>query len=140
MNKKLNKVLIVDDSAADIFIMKRVINRAEVTNEVIEKYGVQEALDYLSTKENNEYPNPNIIFLDINMPNKTGWDFLDEYEKLDMSMRADVIICMITTSKDPSERDRAKKFKIVGDFLLKPLTKEKIFEIIELNFSKKSLK
>ncbi|NME67556.1 response regulator [Flammeovirga aprica] len=134
IDKKLDKVLIVDDSAADIFIMKRVIDRAEVTNEIVVKHGVKEALDYLSTKENNEYPNPNIIFLDINMPNKTGWDFLDEYETLDKDMRADVIICMVTTSKDPSERERAKKFNVVGDFTNKPLTKEKIFEIIEENF------
>ncbi|KXX72420.1 response regulator [Flammeovirga sp. SJP92] len=134
MKKKLDKILIIDDSEADVFIMKRIINKAEVTNNIITAFGAQEALEYLSQKIEGCYPKPNIVLLDINMPNMSGWEFLDEYEKLDKEMKAGEIICMITTSKDPSERDRAKRFNIVDDFTHKPLTKEKLMEIIEENF------
>ena len=68
MKRKLKNILLIDDSKADNFIHERVINKAEVAEKITVTSGAREALDYLSTSVDGIYPNPELIFLDINMP------------------------------------------------------------------------
>jgi len=134
MKKKLNDILLVDDSDSDNFISKRVITKANVTEKITTTYGAREALDYLSTPLEGSYPCPAIIFLDINMPDMTGWDFLDEYIKLPDDQKAEVIVCMLTTSQSEKDREKAATYNIINNFSSKPLTIEKLMAIIEENF------
>lgn len=134
MKTKLNNILLIDDSDSDNFINKRVIIKANVVEKVTVTYGAQEALDYLSKPIEGSYPCPEIIFLDINMPNMTGWDFLGEYKKLSNNMKADVIVCMLTTSKADSDKDKAATFEDISMFSSKPLTEDTLMGIIKAHF------
>lgn len=131
MKKKLNKILLIDDSKADNFIHSRVIRKAEVTDEIIVKYGAKQALDYLTTSIEGEYPNPEMIFLDINMPGMTGWDFLQEYNKLEDDQKRGVIVCMLTTSYAEKDKKIAEKFNAIRDYSNKPLTQEKLMGLVK---------
>ena len=82
MKEKLRNILLIDDSKADNFISSRIIKKSDVTNEITVTHGAREALDYLGKSVDGNYPKPEIIFLDINMPDMTGWYFLNEYEQL----------------------------------------------------------
>ncbi|WP_235295849.1 response regulator [Portibacter marinus] len=130
MSKKLNKIMLIDDSEADNFLHKRVITKADVCEEVVVTYSAPEALEYLKTAVNGEYACPEIVFLDINMPGMNGWDFLKEYEKLPKKMQAQMIVCMLTTSEAQEDRDKAKEFGIVKEFSTKPLTQEMLLKIV----------
>ena len=65
-------------------------------------------------------PKPEVIFLDLNMPVMNGWDFMDEFKKLDLKIE----IVILTSSNDASDKKKAKEHKEVKDFVVKPLTKE----------------
>ncbi len=131
MKSKLNKILLIDDSEADNYIHSRVIKKADVTNEIVVKLGAQEALDYLQTKENGQYPNPDLIFLDINMPGLNGWDFLEEYKKLDKEQKKGVVVCMLSTSAPDIERQNITKYEEIKSYSQKPLTNEALKHIIK---------
>ncbi len=134
MKKKLRNILLIDDYEADNYIHQRVIRLADVTEKITVKLGAREALDYLCEQIDGAYPNPEIIFLDINMPGMSGWEFLDEYVKLDEEQKAGIIVCMLTTSDASSDQEKAAQYDIINDFSNKPLTKKKLMTLIEQYF------
>ena len=77
---------------------------------------------------------PDLIFLDINMPGMNGWEFLEEYNKLDKEIQSRVMVIMLTTSDNPDDSMRAKTWGFVSDYITKPLTKERLKDIIDAHF------
>lgn len=135
MKKKLKRILLIDDSPADNFIHKRRIKSANVAEDIVVKENGQDALDYLNTVlEDDSYPAPELIFLDINMPVMNGWEFLEEYEKLLEERKARIVLTMLTTSNSPKDRERAEKFAFLSDFTEKPLTVEILTKILRRHF------
>ena len=68
------------------------------------------------------------------MPRMNGFEFLEEYKKLDESLKSKVLIVMLTTSLNPEDRKRAMAFGEVNEFQTKPLSIEVLKEIIEKHF------
>ncbi|TPN87361.1 response regulator [Aquimarina algicola] len=134
--KKINCILLVDDSISTNFYNRKLIEVCGVANQVHEVHNGLEALDYLKKRGNfkssskNKYPRPNLIFLDINMPKMDGFEFLHEYEKLNENQKSDILIAFLTTSN--WEKDKIKAFEndnLIYDFIEKPLQKETLLSI-----------
>jgi CheY-like chemotaxis protein len=126
--------MLVDDDSDDNFFHERAIKKVDSTIIVIAKNSGIEALEYLKSKQDKENQYPDLIFLDINMPKMNGWDFLQEYTLLDKEVQSHAIIIMLTTSANPDDVERAKSFSVISDFIIKPLTKEIMENIIETSF------
>ncbi|MFC0261053.1 response regulator [Fontibacter flavus] len=80
------------------------------------------ALSYL--KEKNLPDQGFTILLDINMPEMNGWEFLDELSKMELLSYIEVI--MLTSSVDESDKQLARKYPLVVDYLTKPLNADAI--------------
>lgn len=137
MKKKLKLVLLVDDNADDNFFHRRVLEKADICEQIDEVYNGKEALEYLTNTGQYaslraDFPQPDLIFLDINMPLMDGWELMEAYGKLDDGVKGGVIIVMLTTSKNPNDQIKSKSVAPVGDFLTKPLT----FEAVDAIFRK----
>lgn len=129
-NKKLNCIMLIDDNNDDNFYHERVIKKNSAAEQVVSIESGAEALEYLKDQTRQENGHPDLIFLDINMPGMNGWEFLQEYEKLDGSLRSKVVIVMLTTSDNPDDKIKAGNLGVLADFRTKPLTKEMLDEII----------
>jgi CheY-like chemotaxis protein len=125
--------MLIDDNIDDNFYHARVIKKADAAEVVISKSSGMAALEYLKLKKDHTHEHPDLIFLDINMPGMNGWEFLEEYEKLDKDLQSHVIVVMLTTSENPD--DQAKAMHHISDFKTKPLTREMLEEIINKYFS-----
>jgi CheY-like chemotaxis protein len=131
MNRKLNCILLVDDDPDDNFFHQRIINKMDITHAIaVAKNGI-EALEYLR-KENQVIPE--LIFLDINMPKMNGWEFLEEYKKLDEKQKARITIMMLTTSANPDDVAKANSIEEVTGIRTKPLSVEMLTEILDEHF------
>ena len=75
-----------------------------------------------------------VLFLDINMPELTGWDFLKHYEKFNEEIKKQISVYMLSSSINRRDLDKAKKHECIKDFVAKPLTTEKIRSIAEHEF------
>jgi len=134
MNRQLKCIMLVDDNADDNFIHARVIKRSNAAVHVIEKQTGRDALEYLKSKKTDRDTHPELILLDINMPGMNGWEFLEEYNKLDEQLQSQAIIVMLTTSDNPDDKMKAKATNIASDFRTKPLTKGMLEEILNQYF------
>ena len=137
--KKVNCILLIDDNPDDNFFHKIAITAADVCNHIKVAYDGVEALEYLIkcgevNQPSDDYPIPDLIYLDINMPRMNGFEFLKEYEKSDEGIKSKVVIVMLTTSLNSDDRKKALGFNDVTEFQNKPLTVEGVQEIAEKYF------
>ncbi len=126
---KLSKILLIDDDEPTNFLNGLVIERSKLAEEVVSVNSGREALDYLIS---NDSP-PDLILLDINMPLMDGWDFIEEFVKLNYNPEITKII-MLTSSISYEDRSKADNNPNVTDFKSKPLNKDILQEIIDKYF------
>lgn len=131
-------VLMIDDDKATIFINKRIINRHNKFNNVVSALGGVEGLKYLKSIDKNDDKKPQLIFLDLNMPCMSGWDFIEEYKNLDQEIINGVKLIILTTSSDPKDISKSKKMDTVNGFINKPLSLLSLDKVYETHFKKPS--
>jgi len=129
MKKELNCIMLIDDDSTDNFFHEREIKKANLSTAVITMDSAINALDYLKSTNDRRIVKPDLIFLDINMPGMDGWEFLMEFSQLDKVIQKDVIIMILTTSNNITDKFRAKAWSFVSGYLTKPLTKDIITDI-----------
>lgn len=126
MKKGLENVLVIDDDNVFNYLVEDAFEEANINCKVTFKTRAKEALKYLKDGLN---PSPELIFLDINMPVMTGWEFLDEYEKIKLHKTSKTKIVMLSSSIYKEDKDKAKEYNKVVDFITKPLTSEQLQEV-----------
>ena len=134
MKKKLNCILLIDDDDAINFIHEWVINKVDCAEKIEKVENGVEALEYLESVKDGKHPQPDLIFLDINMPRMNGWEFLEEYHKLDEDKKGKIILVMLTSSLNPADLAKSKTITEVRAFKSKPLTIESLQDILKEYF------
>lgn len=117
--RKIEHVLLIDDSDIDNYINREVLEDAGVCDRISVQVGARQAIDYLKSL-NERFPD--IIFLDIRMPMMDGFDFLREFEQLPLEQTKDCEIFMLSSSVNPVDMARSREFAVVKNYLFKPLS------------------
>jgi CheY-like chemotaxis protein len=133
MEYKYKKVMVVDDNEPDLYIAEVLMDMTGFAEKVVCVSSAKGALAYLKPLYENPDELPHFIFLDINMPEMNGFDFLKEYQHLPENIRKNCIIMMLTTSLDEHDRVKAESNQFVRKFLNKPLDKDKLAECIGMD-------
>lgn len=123
---KYKMVMIIDDNEIDRYVGESVIRIHNFAEAVINVEAAKDALEYLIAHQDQPELLPQLIFLDINMPEMNGFEFLDEYEHLPDSIKTNCIVMMLTTSLHEEDKQKADTCKYVYRFLNKPLNPEKL--------------
>ncbi len=122
----LHRILCVDDDPITLMLYKMVIAKSSFTEEIITAKNGQEALDYYDNlNAENDFFCPELVFLDLNMPVMGGWEFLDNFTKEEynqFNQKTKVIV--LSSTIDPNDIEKSKKYSMVIDFMSKPVTKE----------------
>jgi CheY-like chemotaxis protein len=131
MNSKINSVLLIDDDSPTNFLHKIILEDLDCVNQIETAESAKQALGILHSLI------PDIIFLDLNMPAMTGWNFIEKFKELIPFATKKPIIYILTTSENPDDLKRAKNIKEIAGYKTKPLTEEIVFEIMKKHFSAK---
>jgi len=116
--------LLIDDNYIDNFVTRKTLEGSNFAEEIII---VRSAADAITSLKNGDVK-PDVIFLDIRMPMMSGFEFLEEYEKIDIDK--DIIkIFMLSSSLDPTDMRRSADNKYITQFIHKPLTQKALEEL-----------
>jgi CheY-like chemotaxis protein len=130
MNLEDIHILIIDDDEINNFIAAKLIKKVESKSIVSTCLNGLEGIDYLKGLLDNQEQMPDVIFLDINMPVKNGWEFLDEYENFKSSIQKEINIYMLSSSVYNDDIKKSETYSDVKRFISKPLTLEKLENLI----------
>lgn len=120
MNKKIT--CIIDDDEIYLFSVKKVIEVNKLSSKVLEFKNGQEALNFFTQHYTNHDMLPDVIFLDINMPIMNGWEFIEEFKKLQPSLSKEIMLYIVSSSVDKTDVDKARSLPAVYDYITKPIT------------------
>jgi CheY-like chemotaxis protein len=126
------KILLIDDDKINNFLNRSVIEKHCGNECVVSEFmNPEEAFDFLKACSLTNHENcPDVIFLDINMPEMSGFEFLEKMEAENVRL-SNTKIFILSSSLDPNDIERSKSFLSVTDFISKPLDKAKIEKITE---------
>ena len=122
-------ILLVDDDFATNHYHEIILEEWGVSKAIYMVSNGQQALEFLKTQP--QQGKPSLILLDINMPVMNGFEFLEEYERLDESQKVSFVIFMLTSSLHPNDVQRAGKFKALNGYCEKPMTEEVLKTIVD---------
>jgi two-component system nitrate/nitrite response regulator NarL len=127
MSKKVHTTLLIDDSDIDLFIQRRFLEVYQFSQELISFKSANEALKWLRNLDGMSAPE--IIFLDLNMPEIDGFEFLKSFEGLPQSILKATKIVVLTSSNSLKDREQAFESPNVIQFITKPLKQSDIEEL-----------
>lgn len=129
--KDMKTLTLIDDDDIFVFLTKKTIQLTNLVD-LIKVFGNGlDAINYL--KENHDKPEllPEIILLDLSMPIMNGWQFLEEFTKINPSMGKKITIYICSSSISHDDISRARSINEVSDYIIKPITKDKLIDLIK---------
>lgn len=125
--KKFNCLVFIDDDYPTNYYHNEIVSEANVCEHVIFYERASEAFEFLKAGGGSGQLMPEIIFLDLNMPEINGWEFAELYNKQFSNNSSRIIL--LTTSLNPADQQRAEECDSVSAFMHKPLTLEILDEL-----------
>jgi CheY-like chemotaxis protein len=128
MESKYKTVLLIDDSYIDNLINRKILESSQFADEIVVMDSPFKAIEYLDACY-NEDELPEIIFLDIRMPEMNGFEFLQKIRNIGGVDGSDLKIYVLSSSLDPNDLKKIEGNNLVTKFIGKPLTVRALEEI-----------
>ena len=122
---------LVDDDEIYQYGFRRTVELSNFAKKILIFSDGEEAINFLVDNIANASKLPDAIFLDINMPIMNGFEFMEEYIKLKPRVGKKITIYMVSSSIDPADIKRAKSISELSDYIIKPVDKARLKEIVE---------
>lgn len=123
------RVLVIDDDHINNFTVGAMLKRVPFVDEYEITNGGAKALAFL--KEVNQTEQfPTTIFVDINMPEMDGYEFLKHYEEDFMPNHKSTKVHMLSSSISEVDISKSLSYESVSEYVTKPLTRMKLKELI----------
>jgi len=109
--------LIIEDNLIDQFVTKKLLKKGLDINPLFIANNGKEGIDWLIKNPDSKSL---IILLDIQMPIMNGFEFLEEFARLEEDLKAKIEIFVLSSTLDIDEIKKIKNNKYVSDFWNKP--------------------
>ena len=121
------RIYIIDDDQVIILLHKLLVKKQELSGHTKVFFEAKKALDSITSLDSEGQRI--LIFLDINMPEMNGWEFLTVLRGL--INQADIKVIIVTSSLSKSDKEKAQEFSMVIDFWEKPMVPAQLKKLKE---------
>lgn len=118
MSVRYKTCLLIDDNYIDNFVTSKILEAGNYAENIVIRQSPDDAIESLRAGA----VKPDIIFLDVRMPEMSGFEFLEVYDTIDIENKKDIKIYMLSSSLDPTDIKRALINQYVTQFISKPVT------------------
>ncbi|MBU2976010.1 MULTISPECIES: response regulator [Zobellia] len=127
----IKSIVLVDDNNATNFIHETYLRRVNCAERVYSFTMGKKALEHLM----NSKVFPELIFVDINMPTMDAWEFMELYKELDVALKINTRVILLTTSIIPSDKEKMEMYPEIDAMMYKPLNELAIKQIMVEHFN-----
>ncbi len=130
MPKTLHNIIVVDDDCISLFLITKILDEQQVTKNILPFTDGISALQYLSANAHDFYKLPEVIFLDIKMPEISGWQFLQQLNNINFieGYKPAVFIISADINIDFTMRET---FPLIKGYFVKPIKTVKLITLLE---------
>lgn len=125
-SQKIGNLWIIDDDPMTSFYIKRLAELGELAHIITIYDRARGAVEYLLHHKNSVEHLPDVILLDIYMPELDGWGFLQEFSQVKHQLIKPIDIYIISSSSHPKDIYRAEAMPEVKAYLLKPINMDSL--------------
>jgi CheY-like chemotaxis protein len=128
--EKIRGILLIDDDFINNFINQDLLKNLGLSNEITDLVNPEGAMEFLKSCEAKSKNCPELILLDIGMPELDGFQFMQEFNELTFPNADRVQVVVLTTSTNPRDKERMEALGI-KNFIIKPLTEESLQKVLD---------
>jgi CheY-like chemotaxis protein len=126
------RFIAIDDDPVNNVICKLTIEMVAGKPEVLTFTEGTRCLEYIqATYAANRDRTDTILLLDLNMPVMSGWEFLELFDRLTDEVKKVFRIYILSSSVDDRDKQRSYANKNVSAFIVKPLVKDVVVDILK---------
>lgn len=126
----IKNLTLIDDDEVFVYLTRKTIHKTNLVDQISVFDNGLDALNFIKNNIGNQDVLPDVVFLDLSMPIMDGWQFLEEFGKLKSDQKRKITIYICSSSISPDDVSRAKASNEVSDFIFKPITAQKLQEIV----------
>ena len=123
------KLLVIDDNHMEHMILQTLLTHYKLFEDNNHSEDGKLSLDFLKKNRADEKSLPDLIFLDLYMPNFSGWDFLNRFNRIYRTFKKKIDVVITSTSINPDDMLKSKSYPFVKGFFMKPLSIETLEEL-----------
>jgi len=131
----MRKLVFIDDDPIDHFLMKHILSGKNYFDTTTYTMYGSLVLDYIEENKSDTEKLPDVIFLDLNMPQFDGWDFLDRMERIHAQLGKDIQVYVLSSSIMPSDKEASGRYAFVNEFISKPLDRAEVERIVATQYA-----
>ncbi|MDP9081978.1 MAG: response regulator [Bacteroidota bacterium] len=116
------KLFVLEDNTVDQYIIKTNLEKYGAFEEITYYNNGKPLINYLDANKDNPVHLPDMMFVDLEMPDVNGWHVLEKLNTLSESSCKEIIVYVISASIALKDILRAKAYGFVKEFISKPVT------------------
>ncbi|MDC7997246.1 response regulator [Gilvibacter sediminis] len=128
--KNIQHIVLIDDNRTTHCLSQHLIKNFDPCIKISPFINGGSALAYfkgLSNSLNRRFCSiPDLVILDINMPDMNGWEVLEEFENMDLFKKYQIDVLMLTSSECAHDLAKSIEYSLCKGYLTKPLSSEKL--------------
>ena len=112
-------------TTSPLYLTEHLLRVEGFSNSICTFQSAREALERLLVQAKEKLV-PDIVFLDLNMPEMDGWQFLDALAPYEDELRGTCTIYILTSSLALNDLEKSREYDLVAGLIHKPLDSREI--------------